>query len=300
MLVNKVDIAMGASFVARTRQAESSGVAVQRRLIIRPGAIGDFIVSLPALESLAAPYTEVWTAEVNLPLVRFADCKRSIISSGLDRVGVMDAGDVIARLRRFDSIVSWYGANRPEFRELVAAAGLPFEFHQALPTAAEGVHAVDYYCAQVGFPPGAVPRIDVGELARHGNVVVHPFASARAKEWPYALEFHPPGIEVVRIRGPENELEGAIFIPDLFELGRFLAGARTYVGNDSGITHLAAAAGAPTVALFGPTDPAVWAPRGEHVRVIHAPSMGEIGVRDVIALLDKITAPQGKLFCDRL
>ena len=35
------------------------------------------------------------------------------------------------------------------------------------------------------------------------------------------------------------------------------------VGNDSGITHLAAALGAPVIALYGPTDPAVWGPRGK-------------------------------------
>ena len=43
--------------------------------------------------------------------------------------------------------------------------------------------------------------------------------------------------------------------------------ASLYIGNDSGITHLAAAVGTPVLALFGPTDPAVWAPRGPHVQV---------------------------------
>jgi ADP-heptose:LPS heptosyltransferase len=41
-----------------------------------------------------------------------------------------------------------------------------------------------------------------------------------------------------------------------------------FVGNDSGITHLSAAVGIPTVALFGPTDPKVWGPRGEHVCIL--------------------------------
>jgi heptosyltransferase-2 len=44
-----------------------------------------------------------------------------------------------------------------------------------------------------------------------------------------------------------------------------------FVGHDSGISHLAAAAGAECVLLFGPTDPAIWAPRGQHVRVLRAP-----------------------------
>src|SRR6266436_9391519 len=61
-----------------------------RRLVIRPGAIGDFIVSLPAIECLRADYFQVWTASRNVPLVRFADRTRAIASTGLDLVGVKD------------------------------------------------------------------------------------------------------------------------------------------------------------------------------------------------------------------
>ena len=44
--------------------------------------------------------------------------------------------------------------------------------------------------------------------------------------------------------------------------------AALYLGNDSGITHLAAACGTPTIALFGPTDLQIWAPLGPRVRII--------------------------------
>jgi heptosyltransferase III len=268
MLLNKVDISP----------------PLPRRLLIRPGAIGDFIVSLPALEHAATEvFTEVRTAEANLPLVRFADAKRSIISSGLDRLGLLSAPDVIACLRQFDSIVSWYGTNRPDFRQFVADAGLAFEFLPALPPEGTGVHAVDYYCAQVGAPLGAVPHIDVGEVERHDQVLFHPFASRQEKRWPYS--FPVTQASACALRGPEEAFPGAIYIPDLFDLARFLAGARAYVGNDSGITHLAAAVGVPTIALFGPTDPAVWAPRGKHVRIIQAPTMAAIEPEAVIAAL---------------
>ena len=69
--------------------------------------------------TLRGGYTEVWCAEQNVPLARFADCVRSIGSVGLDRLGLTHADDVVERLRGFDDIVSWYGENRPEFRELV-------------------------------------------------------------------------------------------------------------------------------------------------------------------------------------
>src|SRR5674476_1158977 len=55
-------------------------------------------------------------------------------------------------------------------------------------------------------------------------------------------------------------LPGAVRIDDLYELACWLAKARVFIGNDSGITHLAAAVGTPVLALFGPTDPEVWAP----------------------------------------
>ena len=79
-----------------------------RRLLIRPGAIGDFIVSLPALERLKTDYLEVWAASPNVPLARFADRARSIASTGLDLLGIADTPPgLIDELRGFDSIVSW-------------------------------------------------------------------------------------------------------------------------------------------------------------------------------------------------
>jgi ADP-heptose:LPS heptosyltransferase len=58
--------------------------------------------------------------------------------------------------------------------------------------------------------------------------------------------------------------------PDLVGLAALLTTAGAYVGNDSGVTHLAAAVGAPVVALFGPTDVDVWGPRGRNVSIIRA------------------------------
>jgi hypothetical protein len=64
----------------------------------------------------------------------------------------------------------------------------------------------------------------------------------------------------------------ALVAPTLAMLAAVLRTARAYVGNDSGPTHLAAAVGAPTLALFGPTDPETWAPRGRRVAVVDAGS----------------------------
>jgi ADP-heptose:LPS heptosyltransferase len=55
---------------------------------------------------------------------------------------------------------------------------------------------------------------------------------------------------------------------DLLTVAGVLAQARLYIGQDSGITHMAGLIGIATIALFGPTDPARWAPRGTHVTVM--------------------------------
>ena len=81
--------------------------------------------------------------------------------------------------------------------------------------------------------------------------------------------------------GPEEELADAVRFENLYDLACWLSSARLYIGNDSGITHLAAASGAPVLALFGPTDPAIWAPRGD-VRVLHA-NLEQISVDAVLA-----------------
>jgi hypothetical protein len=239
-----------------------------KRLIIRPGAIGDCILALPAMEHLRADWTEVWVASPNVPLIRFADSVRSIASTGLDPAG-LPGREPPAALTSFDSIVSWYGTNRPEFR--AAVAGYPFTFLPALPESGSNVHAADFFLQQAGGTGPAVPRIDCPR-APGDYVVIHPFSGSAKKNWPLEryreLARHLDG-PVYWCAGPEESLDGAVRFEDLYDLACWLAAARLYIGNDSGITHLAAAVGTPVIALFGPSDPALWAPRGDHVQVVN-------------------------------
>jgi lipopolysaccharide heptosyltransferase III len=232
---------------------------------------------LPALQCLATDQVEIWTAPANVSLARFADNARSIPSTGLDLLGIVEPPEpLIHDLRRFDSIISWYGANRPEFRELVKELGLPFQFFPALPPDGAGMHATDFYLDQVrsivDCASDGIPRIRC-EGAREDFAVIHPFSGSAKKNWPMTKFRELAGImeqtmQVHWCAGPDDPpLAGAIRIDDLYELACWLARARIYVGNDCGITHLAAAVGTPVVALFGPTDPAVWAPRGPDVQV---------------------------------
>jgi len=248
-----------------------------RRLVIRPGGIGDIIVSLPAIACLATESFEVWAPARTVSLVRFAGWVRSIASTGLDLLGVADLpAGLIDVLHEFDSIVSWYGTNRPEFRDTVAALGLPCTFLEALPADGTGLHATDFYLEQVRpiakcYSDG-IPRIECA-VEPGDYAVIHPFSGSARKNWPLerfrALAGKLERVMPVKWCAGEEDplLPGAFRIDDLYELACWLARARLYIGNDSGITHLAAAVGTPVLALFGPTDPEVWAPRGQHVRV---------------------------------
>ncbi len=229
------------------------------------------------MESLRADYTEVWCAGQNVPLARFADSAQSIVASGLDALGFLPSERVVERLRGFDSVISWYGSGRPEFRELVRDLGLPFSFLPALP--GTETHAIEFYNRQArelcGVRPSRFPRIVCPPVERT-FAVIHPFASGMAKRAPMTeferiAEKLSGDMPVHWLCGPEEELAGAVLIDDLSELACWLRGARIYVGNDSGISHLAAAVGTPVVAFFRTTDPRVWSPRGVSLHVVRQP-----------------------------
>jgi ADP-heptose:LPS heptosyltransferase len=163
-----------------------------------------------------------------------------------------------------------------EFREAVESRGLPFRFLQALPDRDSVLHATDFYLRQVSGGEGAIPRLACA-AGDGGYVAIHPFSGSAKKNWPFeryrqlaaALAQEMPALWIVDPGQPQ--IAGAASAPlfeDLYELASWIARARLYVGNDSGITHLAAAAGTRVLALYGPTDPAIWAPRGPNVRVI--------------------------------
>lgn len=131
-------------------------------------------------------------------------------------------------------------------------------------------------------------RAIFGERGTAGErtILLAPGSGSRKKCWPAAeylsLAFlaHRAGWMPVCLLGPvEREtfsdgerasigqsmpiLDGLTVI----DLAACLTVARAYVGNDSGVSHVAAAVGARVVAIFGPTDPAVWRPLGRRVRV---------------------------------
>ena len=141
------------------------------------------------------------------------------------------------------------------------------------------MHAADFFLSCAGGAGEAVPRIDAGAKSRGDFAVIHPFSGSARKNWPLnhfqELATRLP-FPVRWCAGPDEVLEDAVRFESLWELARWLATARLYIGNDSGITHLAAAVGTPAVAVFIGSDPAVWAPRGARVEVVNGQSVNEV------------------------
>ena len=145
---------------------------------------------------------------------------------------------------------------------------------------------------------------DFGRRLPAGFLAIHPGSGSAVKNWPATgwLELvdrlRPPepwlvvcGPADARAAAPLRMRADVVVAEDLAVrvLGAVLARAGVFVGNDSGVSHLAAAWDAPTVALFGPTDARTWAPEGARVRTVQSRSgdMAGIGVGEVI---DAVTA----------
>lgn len=126
-----------------------------------------------------------------------------------------------------------------------------------------------------------------GWTHQRAPVLIHPGSGGRAKIWPLQRWWHliwwltqTAGVPLLVLVGPADQFAwplaesasilGAHVVTEvsLPRLAAILSQCRLFVGNDSGVSHLAAAIGIPTVALFGPTKPEVWAPHGPHVQVI--------------------------------
>jgi heptosyltransferase-2 len=138
-------------------------------------------------------------------------------------------------------------------------------------------------------------------------IAIHPGSGSPKKNWPLEnwIDLFSPssrfagleGLVVISGEADEaqtNELErewknrDVRFAKDV-PLPRLAAvlDRSIFIGHDSGISHLAAAVGANCILLFGPTDPDVWAPKNENVRVLRPPSgkLGDLQIETVEAAL---------------
>lgn len=150
----------------------------------------------------------------------------------------------------------------------------------------------------------AADHLDAVGLGRERFVAIHPGSGSLAKNWPvehvatFVREI-PATTQrrCVVVAGPADDAVVDRLIPllkaptpivrdvPLPVLGALIERADAYLGNDSGPTHLAAMLGTPSLALFGPTDPELWAPRGPRVRVLRREPLSDLTATEVLTAL---------------
>ncbi len=137
---------------------------------------------------------------------------------------------------------------------------------------------------QIGEPqPARIQPLSPVTQQKHAafRILVHPGSGGPAKCWPLArfmeLVTSLSTADVTWMIGPaeaeaaralQDRDEPILFESDLTKAADQMVGCDVYVGNDGGMTHLAAALGLATVAIFGTTDPHIWRPLGEQVTVV--------------------------------
>jgi len=301
---------------------------MNRILVIRGGAIGDFILTLPALKALrdARPQAHMeilgYKHIAALAEKRFyAQAVRSIEYARLARFFARNSelpAELADYFASFDLIVSYLYDPDQIFETNLRRCGVenlicgPARIVEnaghaarqlARPIEALGISVVD-------LAERIFPSVEDREFAREflaskpqPIIAIHPGSGSQAKNWP--LEnwiglFSPNGRfadfeRMVVISGEADKAQTdqleqewnnrdvrfARNLP-LPHLAAILERA-IFIGHDSGISHLAAAAGAKCIFLFGPTDPDVWAPKNDNVQIVRAPNakLNDLSIEEV-------------------
>jgi len=305
---------------------------MNRILVIRGGAIGDFILTLPGLKALrdARPHAHIeilgYKHIALLAEKRFyAQAVRSIEYASLARFFARNS-DLPAELAdyfaSFDLVVSYLydpdqifetNLRRCGVENLICGPARVVEKASraarqlARPIEEMGINVVD-------FAARIFPSIEDREFARaflasapHPIVAIHPGSGSKQKNWPLenwidlfssskgfgdvegllviSGEADKAQTEQLEREWKNRDVRFARNLP-LSHLAALLERA-IFVGHDSGISHLAAAAGANCILLFGPTDPDVWAPANDNVQVLRAPNgrLDDLRIEQVQAAL---------------
>ena len=279
-------------------------------LVVRGGAIGDFILTLPAISALRNTFADAHLEVLGYPVVAelakaggLIDGFRSIEAGPLARFFARDAKLDPAWVEYFEScnlIISYLYDPDGIFRTNVGRA-TKAQFIQGLhrPDESSDVHATAVFLKPLEqlaiFAPDPVPRISVesgGKLAPGKWIAIHPGSGSERKNW--KLEYWFTLLQWVQTKTDWNallvggEAEGtrldeltpaigkgrlhrAECLP-LADLAALLAQCELFVGHDSGITHLAAATGCKVVAIWGPSRRVIWQPLNKSVRIVEAPA----------------------------
>ncbi len=306
-----------------TSEHERKG-EIQSILVIHQGALGDFILALPALRVLRKTFPKARSVIMGYPRILELVEKRfyaeeivSVDSRGMASFFVR-GGTLDAALSRFFStfdliVVFGRDGEGTVIGNLRRVCGGRILHINPFPPEHDRTHLSEHLLRELRryslSIPGQEPKLYLTRAdqewgrnycRRKGltasesleTIIIHPGSGSKKKVWPVErfvdvvrhLQSHT-GSRILVVLGPAEgpEVQKAfeviewemgplapIFLKglSLLELASVIDGSRLFVGNDSGITHMAAALGVPTVAIFGPSDPKVWSPRGKSVVVV--------------------------------
>jgi hypothetical protein len=265
----------------------------ERVVFVRTGALGDFVLSLPLLATLCREDAPVFL--VSRPGYR------QILSPGVWVAGMLDAGSpaalaLFSRAEPFtEPLRSWlrlaevhFFSNRDpatEARLLGQGRACRCVWHDPRPV--EPPHVAIRFLEAAGRPvPADLLARPLWEPTGEGQCLwLHPGSGSRSKNYPLSvfaklaaawchnhrseltLSFGEADVHLVSPCRREFSALGLqprlVLNPSLGQLKALLAAeAALFIGNDSGVTHLASALGVPTIALFRRTDPRIWRPMG--------------------------------------
>lgn len=319
----------GATIEGKTRQGLSYMPVNPKQIsIIRSGAIGDFVLTLPSVNALRAAYPCSCLRLIGNPsILHLAPVNNFVDINSAEVAGLYNpVGPVPERTRALFSDVDLLIAYaidsdrslQSRLAEIVRGRAIVYD-----PRPKGGVHIVEHLLTplrRMGIPTSdPMPRIRpaVDELAHAGEILkehglaspliaIHPGSGGRDKCWPLTSYFElahrlaTRGAGVMAVCGPVerdvvDELPAHLpcLVPrDLRSLAALLHAADLFIGNDSGPGHIAAAVGTPTLTLFGPTDVETWAPRHPLARFLKAPGgrLPELPVESVLNAALKLLA----------
>ncbi|UJS17949.1 MAG: glycosyltransferase family 9 protein [Candidatus Jettenia sp.] len=289
-------------------------------LIVRPSALGDLIVSLPALEAIrnyfSGAHIEIMGYPSFLEIVRgrfYADTVSRFDHADIATLFMRNAQISEHLMKRFgcmDIIIPFvFDKEQILTKNLESIGARAIVHYDPFPLSGESIHITDYFIKfldVLGIPDsGKIPKIFLHEKdILFGNdfirdkidnsnkklIAIHPGSGSRQKCWP--LERFAElilwmrkemDVQILVISGPADyeiveklraKVKDFIHVDQLPlpNLAAIIKQCNVFIGNDSGITHLAAAVGVHTIAIFGSTDPNVWGPRGEWVKILHKKS----------------------------
>jgi heptosyltransferase-1 len=273
-------------------------------LVVRLGAMGDVLHTLPAAASLKHSFPEVplaWVVESAwAPLLEGNPFIDRVVPIDRKRPGTWLLTGRLLREHRYSLAIDFQGLLKSAFAASLARPSRIAGFHRSqvrekaaslfysLPVSSQSIHAVDRnldLAAAAGasrllrhfpLPPGT-PE---GTLPTGYFFLASPFAGWASKQWP--LEYYA---EIARLseiplvlNGPPSartaleSVPGAIVhISSIQGLIDATRRAAAVIGVDSGPMHLAAALNKPGVAIFGPTDDARNGPYGGSLKILRSP-----------------------------